>query len=161
MLNISTKDWGATCHVVKIASFTLFSLWPQAHGFPSLSLSSQLWTRDVPACCLVIVQLLLFSSTLCNPMDCSTPGFHVLYHIPEFAQTHLHWVSDAIQPCHPPSPPSPLAFSLSQHQGLFQWVSSSHQVAKVLELNFSISSSNEYSGLISFKEHDVHVRAGP
>ena len=65
-------------------------------------------------------------------MDCSTPGCPVLYYFPEFAQTHIHWVSDAIQPSHPLSSHSP-AISLSQHQGLFQWVGSSHQVAKVLE----------------------------
>ena len=70
---------------------------------------------------------------LCDPMDCSTPGFPVLHHLPELAQTPVHWVSDAIQPSHPPSLLSPPAFSLSQHQGLFQWVSSLHQVAKVLE----------------------------
>ena len=64
-------------------------------------------------------------------MDCSTPGFPVHHPLPELAQTHVHRVSDAIQPSHPLSP-SP-AFNLSQHQGLFQWVSSSHQVAKVLE----------------------------
>ena len=67
-------------------------------------------------------------------MDCSTPGFPV-YHQPlEIAQTHVHWVSDAIQPSHPLSSPSPPAFTLSQHQGLFQLVSSLHQVSKVLEL---------------------------
>ena len=82
-------------------------------------------------------------------MHCSTPGLHVHHQIPEPTQTHIHRVSDAIQPF-PLSFPSP-AFSLSQHQGLFKWVSSSHQVAKVLELNFSISPSNEYSGLISFR----------
>ena len=72
-------------------------------------------------------------SSSCNPMDCSTPGFHVHHQLPELAQTHVHWVSDAIQPSYPLSSPSPPAFHLSQHQGLFQWVSSSHQVAKVLE----------------------------
>ena len=74
--------------------------------------------------------------TLCNAMDCSTPGFPVLYYLPEFAQTHVHWIGDAIQPSHPLSPPttSPPAFNLSQHQGFFQCVSSSSQVAKVLEL---------------------------
>ena len=72
--------------------------------------------------------------TLCNPMDCSTPGFSVLHHLPELAQTHVHWVSDAIQLSHPQLPPSHPALSLSQHQGLFQWVSSSHQVDKGLEL---------------------------
>ena len=72
--------------------------------------------------------------TLCNPMDCSTSGFPVLHHLPELAQTHVHWVGDAIQQSHPLSSPSPPAFNLSQDQGLFQWVSSSHQMTKVLEL---------------------------
>ena len=70
---------------------------------------------------------------LCNPMDCSTPGLPVHHQLPEFTQTHVHQVSDAIQLFHPLSSPSPPTFNLSQHQGLFQWVSSSHQVAKVLE----------------------------
>ena len=66
-------------------------------------------------------------------MDCSMPGFCVHHQLPELTQTHVHWVSEAIQPSHPLSSPFPPAFNLSQHQGLFQWVSSSHQVAKVLE----------------------------
>ena len=70
---------------------------------------------------------------LCNPMDCSVPGLPLHHQLPEFAHTHVHRVSDAIQQSHPLSSPSP-AFNLSQHQGLFKWVSSSHQVAKVLEL---------------------------
>ena len=70
---------------------------------------------------------------------------------PEFTQTHVHWISNVNQPSHPLSSPSPPAFNLSQHHGLFQWVSSSHQVAKVLEFSFSISLSSEYSGLISFR----------
>ena len=74
------------------------------------------------------------SVTLCNSMDRRAPGFPVLHYLPEFTQTHVYWVSDAIQPCHRLPPPSPPALNLSQHQGLFQWVSSSHQVAKVLEL---------------------------
>ena len=89
--------------------------------------------------------------TLCDPMDYSTPSFPVHHQLPEFTQTHVHWVGDAIQPSHPLSSPSPPALNLSQHQGLFKWVSSSHQVAKVLELQLSISPSNEYSGLISFR----------
>ena len=68
---------------------------------------------------------------LCDPMDCSTPGFPVHHQLPELAQTHVHWVSDAIQPSHPLSSPFPPALNLSQDQGLFQWVSSSHHVAKV------------------------------
>ena len=67
-----------------------------------------------------------------TPMDCSTSGFPVHHQLPELTQTHVHWVSDAIQPSHPLSSPSPPAFNLAQHQGLFQWVSSSHHVAKVL-----------------------------
>ena len=71
--------------------------------------------------------------TLCNPMDCSTPGLPVHCQLPEFIQTHIHQVSDAIQPSHPLSSPSPPAFNLCQYQGLFQWVSSLNKVAKVLE----------------------------
>ena len=71
-------------------------------------------------------------STLCDPMDCSMPGFPVHHQLLELAQTHVHWIGDIIQPSHPLSTPSP-AFNLSQHQGLFQWVCSSDQVAKVLE----------------------------
>ena len=84
-------------------------------------------------------------------MNRSTPGLPVHHQLPEFTQTHVHWVGDAIQPSHPLSSPSPPAFSLSQHQGLFKWVSSSHQVAKYRSFSFSISPSNEYSGLISFR----------
>ena len=68
-------------------------------------------------------------------MDCSMPGFPVLHYFSEFTKTHVHWVSDAIQPSHPLSSPSPPAFNLSQNQGLFLWVGSSHQVAKVLEFH--------------------------
>ena len=68
--------------------------------------------------------------TLCYPVDCGTPGFPVLHYLPELAQTHVHWISDAIQLSHPWSSPSPPALSLAQHQGLFQWVGSSHQVTK-------------------------------
>ena len=70
--------------------------------------------------------------TLCDPMNHSTPGLPVHHQLPEFTQTHVHWVSDAIQPSHPGSSPSP-APNLSQHQSLFQWINSSHEVAKVLE----------------------------
>ena len=71
--------------------------------------------------------------TLCNPMDCNTPGLPIHYQLPEFTQTHVDWTSDAMQPSHPLSSPFPLAFNFSQDQGLFKWVSSSHQVAKLLE----------------------------
>ena len=93
-------------------------------------------TQGSLTCC----SLVQFSSvtqscpTLCDTMDCSTPSFPILHHLPELAQTHVHWVCDVIQPSHLLSSHSPPAFNLSQFQGLFQLVSSSHQVAKVLEL---------------------------
>ena len=74
-------------------------------------------------------------------MNHSAPGFPILHYLLEFAQIHAHWVSDAIQPSHPLSPPSPLALNLSEHQGFFQWVGSLHQVAKVLELQLQHQSS--------------------
>ena len=84
---------------------------------------------------------------LCDPMDCSTPGFPALHHLLQLAQTHDHWVSDATPPSHPLSSPSPPAFNLSKHQGL-------HELALHIRWpkhwSFSISPSNEYSGLISF-----------
>ena len=81
-------------------------------------------------CCLVTKSCF----TLCDPMDCSTPCQASLSYLPEFVQTHVHWVSEAIQSSCPLTPTSPPAFSFSQHQDLFQWVSSSHQVVKVLDL---------------------------
>ena len=71
--------------------------------------------------------------TLCNPMNCSTPGLPVHHQLPEYTQNQVHRVGDAIQPSHPLSSPSCPALNLSQHQGFFKWVSSSHQAAKVLE----------------------------
>ena len=71
--------------------------------------------------------------TLCDPMNGSTPGLPVCHQLPEFTQTHVHWIGDAIQPSHSLPSPSPPALNLSQHQGLFKWISSLHQVAKVLE----------------------------
>ena len=71
-------------------------------------------------------------TTLCDPMDCSKPGFPIHHQLPEFTQTHVHWVGDATKPSHPLSSPSPPTSNLSQHQGLFKWVISLHQVVKVL-----------------------------
>ena len=90
--------------------------------------------------------------TLRNPMDCSMLVFPVHHLLPEPAQTHVHWVGDWIQPSHALSSLYSPAFNLSQHQGLFQWASSSHQVAKVLEFQLQLNQSilNEYSGLTSF-----------
>ena len=90
-------------------------------------------------------------STLCYPMNRSKPGLPVHHQLPEFTQTHVHQVGDAIQPFHPLSSPSPPAPNPSHHQSLFQLVNTSQEVAKVLEFGFNISPSNEYQGLIFFQ----------
>ena len=87
---------------------------------------------------------------LCDPMNCSMPGLPVHHQLPESTQTHVHRVNDAIQPSHPLSSPSPPALNLSHHQGLFKWVSSSHQVAEYWSFSLNISPPNEHLGLISF-----------
>ena len=130
--------------VIWDASVLLWYIWKQW----SLATQSVLWEREYqskrqrrwhltadPRCwtsysCSVTKSC----PTLCDPMDCSTPGFPVFHYLLEFAQTQVHWVGNAIQPSCSLSPPFPPAFNLSQHRGLFQWVGSLHQVAKVLEL---------------------------
>ena len=98
------------------------------------------WSLSLRKTEAIVAQSLSRVLTLCDPMDCSTPCIPILQHLPEFAQTHIHWVSDAIQPSHLLSSPSPPAFNLSQNQGLFQWVGSLHQVAKVLEFQLQYQS---------------------
>ena len=108
--------------------------------------------------CCSVTQLCL---TLCNPMDCSAPGFPVLHHRSDLARTHIHRVSDAIQPPCLLSSPFPPAFNLSQHQGLFQRVSSpQNSWPKYWSFSFSINPSNEYSGLISFRMDWLDLLAG-
>ena len=96
--------------------------------------------------------------TPCNLMDCSMPGFPGLYHLLEFAQTHVHWVGDATEQSHPLSPPSPSVLNLSQHQSLFQWVGFLHQMAKSIGASASFLPMNiqgwfplELTGLISLQ----------
>ena len=103
---------------------------------------SFLWFSSVAQSCL----------TLCNPMNRSTPGLPVHHQLPEFTQTHVQWVGDPTQPSHPLSSPFPPAPNPSQHQGLFQWVNSSHEVAKYWSFSFSIIPSKEHPGLISFRK---------
>ena len=101
-------------------------------------INDKIWvfiTCLIHCCCCSVAKS---CPTLCNPMDCSMPGFSVLYYLLEFAQIHVHRVGDAIQPSYPLPPPSPFAFNLSQHQGLFQWVSSSQQVARLLKLQLQL-----------------------
>ena len=95
--------------------------------------------------------------TLCGPMNRSTPGLPVHHKLPEFTQTNFHRVSDTIQPSHPLSSPSPPALNPSQHQGLFQQVNSSHEVAKVLE--FQLQHQYEHPGMISFRMDQLDLLA--
>ena len=97
--------------------------------------------------------------TLCDPMDCSTSGLPVHHQLPEFTQTHVHWVSDANQLSHPLSSPSPPTFSLSQHQGLFSESALYIRWPKYWSFNFNISPCNEYAGLISFRIDWLHLLA--
>ena len=99
---------------------------------------------------LVVVQS-LSCVWLCDPMDCSMPGFGVLHHLLELVQTHVGWVDDAIQPSYPLSSPSPPTFNLSQHQGLSNESALHIRWPKYWSFSFSIRPSNEYSGLISFR----------
>ena len=101
----------------------------------------------MPNCCSVAQSCLI----LYDPMDCSTPGFSVHHQLPEFAQTHVYWVGDAIQPSYPLSSPSPPAFNLSQPRGLSSESALHIRWPKYWCFSFSISPSNEHSGLISFR----------
>ena len=127
------------------------SLWWQ--GFDMFN-SGAVGISDFCCWCLVAKSC----PTLCDPMDLSMPGFPVLHYLLEFSQTHVHWVSDVIQTSHPLSSPSPLAFNLALHLGVFQWVSSSHKVAKgigvpastsVLPMNIQDRFPLGWTGLIS------------
>ena len=99
-------------------------------GKCSLCLQRHYLSRTSVSLCCSVAKLY---PNLFNPMICGMSGFLVLHCFPQFAQTHVHWVGEAIQPSHPLSSPSPPALNLSHHQGLFQWASSLHQVAKVLD----------------------------
>ena len=137
-VGLCDQFWSVNCkqqwHVQLLAEYLIYQL--------ELSFSAMTARKASESGCSIIHpgSSVQFSSvaqscpTLCNPIDCSTPGLPVHHQLPELTQTHVHRVSDAIQPSHPLLSPSPPAFNLSQHQGLFKWVSSSHQVAKVLEL---------------------------
>ena len=140
------KDW--LCAYTILARWVWY--WVREQGsknnFKNWRWKANISNRDDPICAEKTLKwkqwwLNQFSSVqllsrvcLCDPMNRSTKGLPVHHQLPEFTQTHVHRVGDAIQPSHPLSSPSPPALNLSQHQGLFRWVSSSHQVAKVLEL---------------------------
>ena len=126
---ISSKslDSGLYSHSARVHSYQYWTSSDRVSPYVNLRQFTSLYY-----CCSIAQSCL----TLCQPMDCSKPGFPVLHYLLELAQTHVCWVDDATQPSHPLLAPSPPAFNLSQHQGLFKWVSSLHQVAKVLELQF-------------------------
>ena len=107
--------------------------YPQASLAEFILAKRCLCTHGGTLCCCCSVVKSAKCLILCNPMCCGTPGCPVLHYLPEFAQTHVHWVTDALQSSHLLLPPSSSALNLSQHQGLVQWVSSLHQLAKVLE----------------------------
>ena len=121
-----------------------------SHYGKQCEVSSKKWKIELP----FVVQL-LSHVWLCNPMGCSMPGLPVPHYFAEFAQVHVHWTGDAIQPFHPLPPSSPFAFNLSQHQSLFQWGACGHSICvrwpKYWSFSFSISPFTEYSGLVSFK----------
>ena len=127
--------------------------WKWRWGWEEPSLAASLAWICVSCCCSVAQSC----PTLCNPMDHSMSGFSILYYLLDFAQTHIHWVGHAIQPPHRLLPSS-FALNLAQHQGLFQWVSSLHLY---WGFSFSISPSNEYSGLISFRIDWFDISTSP
>ena len=150
-----SNAWNWKVKVKLLSCVQLFTTpWTAAHQAPpSMGVSRQEYWSGVPLPSISLVYRLYlnylnlnqylssvqFNSvaqscpTLCNPMNRSTPGLPVHYQLPEFTQTQVHQVGDAIQPSHPLSSPSPPAPNPSQHQSLFQWVNSSHEVDKVLE----------------------------
>ena len=125
-----TDEWIKMWYMYKGTYIYIYRQWEMSVKFSSVAQS-----------CLI----------LCDPLNRSTPGLPVHHQLPESTQTYVHWVSDAIQPSHPLLSPSPPALNLSQHQGLFKWVSSSYQVAKVLEFQLQCP-SREHPGLLSPKK---------
>ena len=131
---------------------------PQPDGHSQLLLCDSSWadTNEVNTyifntCSVQFNSVAQSCPTLCDPMNCSTPGLPVHHQFLEFTQTHVHQVGDAIQPSHPLPSPSPPTPSPSQHQGIFQWVNSSLELPKYWSFSFSIIPSKEHPGLISFR----------
>jgi len=151
---------------VELGSPALADGFPEPPGKPMMILATIYSEFTVWWACVKCFIQIQFSSvaqsypTHCDPRNRSTPGPTVYHQLPEFTQTYVHWVGDAIQPSHPLLSPSPPALNLSQHQGLFKWVSSSHQVAKVLELTqlilrwIIITLQGGYYETISFIDED-------
>ena len=117
------REWSLVASFGQAFHISLCSEWLPRNSLPHEPWGQQHQFSSVTQLCLI----------LCDLMDCSMPGLPVHHQLLEFTQTHVHWVGDAIQPSHPLSSPFSLSFNLSQHQGLFKWVSSLHHVAKLLE----------------------------
>ena len=153
-LLMDREAWHATAHGVSKSKTWLIN-WTHWQKQPTVKLIFikrliKLQFSSVPQLC----------PTLCDPMNCSTPGLPIHHQLPEFTQTHVHWAGDTIQPSNPLSSPSPPALNLSQDQGLFKWVSCLHQVAKsigvsaltsVLPMNTQHWSPLEWTGWISMQ----------
>ena len=145
----ATKKTEVSCSIRLESYFTIItgkgnnSLFFPLKGLPILKTVNK-WGH-------LLLSLTKSCLTIGDPMDCNTSGFPVFRYLPEFAQTHVHRVGDAIQPSHPLSSPSPPALSLSQHQGLFQWVILHSSWLKDWSFSFSTSPFNEYSVLISIR----------
>ena len=129
---MATMEIGDAVHIKEITrrNTTKTEIWGLGRGQIREDLKSTLLKVKHNQCCSVAMSC----PTLCDSMAYNTPAFHVLHYLLEFAQTNVHWIGDAMQISYLLSPPFLPALNLSQHQGLFQWVSSSHPVAKVLEL---------------------------
>ena len=146
--SITSSQWWRCNNTEKCNSLFLFK---------DLSHLSSLYDSKFEEILKNIINNIQFSSvtqsclTLCDPMNCSTPGLPVHHQLPESIKTHVHWVSDDIQPPHPLFSPSPPTLNLSQCQSLFKWVSSLHQVAKALEFQLQHQSFQWTPGLISFR----------
>ena len=134
---------------MQVKTWTAFCL-PIFWGFKMVFLMFSSTTRKSIIWQSTFCSVMKLCLTVCDPTDCSTPGFPVLHYLPEFVQTHVHRAGDIVQPSHPLLPPSPPAFNLSQHPDLFQWVSSSGGQS-IGASGFSISPSKKYSGMISFR----------
>ena len=129
-LKLPEKAWGSLWDCGNQTSFLFISAWCSSPSpLSCICTLPPLW-HPPPDICSVAKSCL----TLCDPMDCSTLDVSVLHQLPHSAQTHVHWVDDAIQPSHSLLPPSSSAHNLSQHLGLFQWVGSSLKLAKVSDL---------------------------
>ena len=135
------KKWAYKCFA-SVFKLVLWSLSMCSHGLQAVFKAQN--KRDVAINMLLCIYIYIYNYvlyfsvaqsclTLCDPMDCRTPGFPVLHQLLEFTWTHVHRVSDTIQPSHPLLSPSPPVPNPSQHQSLFQWVNSSHDMVKVLE----------------------------